>query len=201
MNAANPQAPAGRRPWRKAYLVVGGALLLGSLLAKLVAPAADGATFLVVCTVFWAIPLVFVGVRWLWRKLTYRVGVRLFLSYLLIGIAPFPLVAVLAAVAGYIAVGQYASVRFGETFDRWQEESCASRGKALAWGLTVVAPSTSGRSSRQAPRRRRVCPVSTCSRAPPAPQRSSLTLRSIRSCETSRSGCGSLRRARRSGPA
>jgi serine phosphatase RsbU (regulator of sigma subunit) len=58
--------------------------------------------------------LAFLAARWLWHKLTYRVGVRLFLSYLLIGLVPFPLLGGLAALAAFMVVGQYAAQRGGE---------------------------------------------------------------------------------------
>jgi len=49
----------------------------------------------------------------LWRRLTYRVGVRLFLSYLLLGVTPFLFGLAMAAIALYILAGQYTSVRVG----------------------------------------------------------------------------------------
>jgi len=63
-----------------------------------------------VLAVLTVVPLVFWGVRWVWRKLTYRVGVRLFVSYLVIGLTPFALFACLAFLVGYLLVGQYGTV-------------------------------------------------------------------------------------------
>ncbi|HPC82414.1 MAG TPA: SpoIIE family protein phosphatase [Thermoanaerobaculaceae bacterium] len=62
---------------------------------------------------------------WLWRVTTYRVGVRLFLSYLIIGVFPFVIMGCLGAVVGYMATGQYASVRFGTLLDRTYESLAA----------------------------------------------------------------------------
>ncbi len=50
-----------------------------------------------------------------WRRLTCRIAVRLFLSYLVIGVTPFLLAAALAFVTGYMLIGQYASARFRAT--------------------------------------------------------------------------------------
>jgi len=51
---------------------------------------------------------------WLWRKLTYRIWVRLFFSYLLIGVMPFLVLAILGSLALYMLMGQYTSVRWGD---------------------------------------------------------------------------------------
>ncbi|MEP0774299.1 MAG: PP2C family protein-serine/threonine phosphatase [Acidobacteriota bacterium] len=53
--------------------------------------------------------------RRIWRRLTYRIGVRLFLSYLVIGITPFLLMATLAFLLGYMLTGQYAAARLRST--------------------------------------------------------------------------------------
>jgi len=115
---------------RKRYLEALAAMALAAVIAKALAGESDLATLLAVLTALATTPLAFLVVRWLWRKLTYRVGVRLFLSYLLIGLAPFPLVGVLAAVAGSIAVGQYASVQFGVACERWREALVAAAHQA-----------------------------------------------------------------------
>jgi serine phosphatase RsbU (regulator of sigma subunit) len=72
-----------------------------------------------------------VALRWLWRRLTYRVGVRLFLSYLLIGLVPFPLLAILATVAGYMLVGQYGARAVGTVIDAEGERLAAHATAAL----------------------------------------------------------------------
>ncbi len=49
-----------------------------------------------------------------WRRLTYRIGVRLFLSYLLIGLSPFIFMSLIGVAALYMAMGQYTSVRWAD---------------------------------------------------------------------------------------
>ncbi len=69
----------------------------------------------------WLAFLLLLGARWLWRTLTYRVGVRLFISYLLIGLTPFAICGALALLSGYVFVGQCGAIRLGEEVER--EES------------------------------------------------------------------------------
>ncbi len=52
--------------------------------------------------------LLFFGLRWLFQKLLFRVGNRLMVSYLLIGVAPMLLVLLLAGVLVYLLTGQLA---------------------------------------------------------------------------------------------
>jgi serine phosphatase RsbU (regulator of sigma subunit) len=66
----------------------------------------------------WVLVTLTVGARRLWRRLTWAVWVRLVFSYTLIGITPIVLMAAMGAVAGYMGVGQYASVRFGAEIER-----------------------------------------------------------------------------------
>ena len=100
------------RWWRRATItvVVGAAWLI----ARGIDPEGDAAGILGVLAFLWLAVLALLGARWLWHKLTYRVGVRLFLSYLLIGLVPFPLLGGLAALAAYMVVGQYAAQGAGE---------------------------------------------------------------------------------------
>jgi serine phosphatase RsbU (regulator of sigma subunit) len=100
-----------RRRLRTVYLALLAALVLAAAAARLAAPGGDLAGLTVTVAVLWSLPAVFVGVRRLWRALTYRVGVRLFISYLLIGLTPIALAACLALVVGWAAVGQYAAGR------------------------------------------------------------------------------------------
>ena len=68
-----------------------------------------------VLALLWAAASAF-GLAWrIWRWMTYRVGVRLFISYVLLGILPFVFFAAFAAVGLYILAGQYTSVRFGSS--------------------------------------------------------------------------------------
>ncbi|MGZ6028672.1 MAG: PP2C family protein-serine/threonine phosphatase [Myxococcaceae bacterium] len=108
--AATRRAP-GRHPVRTGYLSILAALALSALVVGLAARGSEAAKLLFVFTCLAALPLAFWAVRWVWRKLTYRVGVRLFISYLLIGLTPIALFACLTLLVGYLLVGQYGTVR------------------------------------------------------------------------------------------
>jgi serine phosphatase RsbU (regulator of sigma subunit) len=100
------------RWWRRALItiVIGGAWLA----VRAVAPEGDAAGVLGVLAVLWLALLAFLAAHWLWHRLTYRVGVRLVLSYLLIGLVPFPLLGGLGALAAFMVIGQYAAQRGSE---------------------------------------------------------------------------------------
>ena len=127
---------------RKRPLVVA-AILLGAIAVEqaLAALAPDGVLHGVAAFVFVVASMVavFLSLRWLWRKATYRVGARLFWSYLLIGLVPFALVALLSSAALYMLVGQYASVRFGETLERC-DAALARLGEEAAKALDERGP-------------------------------------------------------------
>lgn len=59
-----------------------------------------------------------------WRWMTYRIGVRLFLSYLLVGVSPLLLAAAVLSFSSYVAIGQYTSVRFGSEIDALARHLC-----------------------------------------------------------------------------
>ena len=103
---------------RRVYLAVLAVLALAAVATHLAAPGGDAAGFATFVAVLWALPAVFVGVRLLWRRLTYRVGVRLFISYLLVGLTPIALAACLALVVGYALVGQFAATRVRAEMER-----------------------------------------------------------------------------------
>ena len=92
--------------------------------------------------------------RWLWRALTYRVGVRLFISYLLVGLTPIALAACLALVVGYALVGQYAATRVRGEMDGLGS-SLAGVARAvvaeLAAGRPEVARETAERGGKALP--------------------------------------------------
>lgn len=90
------------------------ALLVARVLTGWLAPGAAGATPLTVLLILWAIPSSVLLLVRAWRRLTYRIGVRLFLSYLLIGVMPFPLMLAALGLGGYLLAGQYTSVRYAE---------------------------------------------------------------------------------------
>lgn len=120
-----------RHPVWTGYLAVLGALVVAALVVGLAAPGSEAAQVLVVFAVVGAVPLVFSAMRSLWRRLTYRVGVRLFISYLLIGLTPFALFAGLALVVGYVLVGQYAATRVGNEMDRVSTAMAVRAGAAM----------------------------------------------------------------------
>jgi serine phosphatase RsbU (regulator of sigma subunit) len=78
-----------------------------------------------------------VAVRWLMRALFWRVGRRLFLSYLLIGLLPFFLFAILLLTIGYMIAGvmSHAALRGERQASLGQMES-----SALEYGLTGKKP-------------------------------------------------------------
>ncbi|HLJ73848.1 MAG TPA: SpoIIE family protein phosphatase [Thermoanaerobaculia bacterium] len=78
-----------------------------------------------------------VFVRWLMRALFWRVGRRLFLSYLMIGLLPFFLFAILLLTIGYMIAGvmSHAALRNERQASLGQMESAA-----LEYGLTGTKP-------------------------------------------------------------
>ena len=80
--------------------------------------------------VFIALSLYWIAlfVRWLMRALFWRVGRRLFLSYLLIGMLPFLLMAALFAALGYMVAGVMTHAAF-------RGERQATLGQMESWAL------------------------------------------------------------------
>jgi len=113
-----PRSVFSRHPVRSGYLAILGALVVAALVVSLAGPGTEAAQVLVVFAVVAAVPLAFSAMRSLWRRLTYRVGVRLFISYLLVGLTPFALFGGLALIVGYVLVGQYAATRVGKEMER-----------------------------------------------------------------------------------
>ncbi|MFZ5785083.1 MAG: SpoIIE family protein phosphatase [Acidobacteriota bacterium] len=111
-----PEGDRSRRLVRKLALTAAIAAAWG--LAQWLAPESTFASATGILLVIWLVLLGVSAARWLWRKLTYRVSVRLLLSYLLIGLVPFPLLGVLGYLAGYMLAGQYTAVRAGELIER-----------------------------------------------------------------------------------
>jgi serine phosphatase RsbU (regulator of sigma subunit) len=116
---------------RRVYVVCLGILAVAAVAMRLVLPGSDLAVLALVFTVFAAIPLVAWGVRWAWRRITYRVGVRLFISYLLIGVTPFALFATVAAIVGYVLVGQYTATRVRAEMQRLDSTMAAKASGAM----------------------------------------------------------------------
>ena len=78
-----------------------------------------------------------VAIRWTMRKLFWRVGRRLFLSYVLIGLLPFILMTILMLAVGYMIAGvmSHAALRGERQATLGQMESWA-----LEYGLTGKEP-------------------------------------------------------------
>lgn len=101
-------------------IITGTVVLVAFLTSRVLGEGAFSTASRVVLWV-WLSVITLVGCVWLWRRLTYRVGVRLFLSYLIVGVLPFLLLASLGAVMAFMAAGQYTSVRFGGLLGRSYE--------------------------------------------------------------------------------
>ena len=78
-----------------------------------------------------------VATRWMLRRLFWRVGRRLFLSYVLIGVMPFALFAILLLAIGYMIAGvmSHAALRGERQASIGQMESAV-----LEYGLTAKKP-------------------------------------------------------------
>lgn len=115
--AVAPHQPRWRRWLVRAW--VGGGAFAVALWAALaaVAPEASVTRGLLGGVKLWAIPTALGCALWLWRRLTYRISVRLFISYLLVGVTPIAVFALLGIVLGYAVVGQYTASRCGD--DLW----------------------------------------------------------------------------------
>ena len=137
MSTPTPVSARGRTRWlRIGYLAVAAGLVALAVVARLLRPDSDLATLALVVAILCALPLVGWAVRWTWRKLTYRVGVRLFISYLLIGLTPFTLFVGLALVLGYVLVGQYAGTRVGNEMQRLSD---SGHPPPASWTLTFIS--------------------------------------------------------------
>jgi len=110
---------------------VAAGLVALAVVARLLRPGSDLAILALVVAILCVLPLLAWAARWTWRKLTYRVGVRLFISYLLIGLTPFALFAGLVLVLGYVLVGQYAGRRVGNEMERLSGAMAARAGSAV----------------------------------------------------------------------
>ena len=69
---------------------------------------------LIIVLVMWSLPTMGWLIIWLWTRLTYRISVRLLISYLLIGVVPVPVILALLIGGGYILLGQYTSTALGD---------------------------------------------------------------------------------------
>ncbi|MGV8038543.1 MAG: PP2C family protein-serine/threonine phosphatase [Thermoanaerobaculaceae bacterium] len=134
-----PAGDPGRRRRLATLALITAVVVAVTLALQWLVPGTAPAILVTVVMVVWLLALGLAVLGWLWRVATYRVGVRLFLSYLIIGVLPFLIMACLGAVVGYMATGQYASVRFGTILDR-TDESLAELAEVAARAPSVEVP-------------------------------------------------------------
>ncbi len=116
------------------WLLPGIALIASAAVATAVLPGSGLAGLLIFFALLWLAAGALVLLVRLWRQVTYRVGVRLLISYLVIGVTPFVFAAAFAAAGLWILAGQYTSVRFGSELRRVRLQ--------LAWECGAVLDRT-----------------------------------------------------------
>ncbi len=100
------------------WWLAGAVGIVVTVAALAVAPESQFAEVVLVLSILWAIGTAgWVGWR-LWRWMTYRVGVRLFVTYLGVGVLPVLFAITFGLVGLYILMGQYTSVRLGSELYR-----------------------------------------------------------------------------------
>ncbi|MEO6486888.1 MAG: SpoIIE family protein phosphatase [Thermoanaerobaculia bacterium] len=146
MTVIDPQPPARSRAGRPALVIwaVSLAVIIGyEVFQRLIEriPGSGLITFAVFLAwaTFIGVSLygIAIAIRWLMRKLFWRVGRRLFLSYVLIGVLPFMLMTILLLAIGYMIAGvmSHAALRGERQASLGQMESWA-----LEYGLTGEKP-------------------------------------------------------------
>ena len=104
---------------RRWWWIGGAGLSVAAVVATAIASESVLAGLLLVFAAFWAAASLWIVTWRVWRWMTYRVGVRLFITYLLIGVLPLIFAMAFGAIGLYILMGQYTSVRVGSEFDRF----------------------------------------------------------------------------------
>jgi len=146
MTVIDPQPPARSRAGRPALVIwaVSLAVIIGyEVFQSLIKRIPGSGLFTFAVFLAWA---TFIGVslygiaitiRWLMRKLFWRVGRRLLLSYVLIGVLPFMLMTILLLAIAYMIAGvmSHAALRGERQASLGQMESWA-----LEYGLTGQRP-------------------------------------------------------------
>ena len=109
--------PASRWWW-----IAGAAIIAIFVVADSLAPGSQVTDILGVLVLLWALASVGWVIARVWRWMTYRVGVRLFITYMAVGVLPVLFAVAFAAVGLYILMGQYTSVRLGSELRsvRWE---------------------------------------------------------------------------------
>ncbi|MBK5260598.1 MAG: SpoIIE family protein phosphatase [Thermoanaerobaculia bacterium] len=148
MSIPEPQKPhssGGRRAlvlWAVSLAVIAAYAILDRRLPFLTDLGGVSFAVFIAWALFIAISLygITVAFRWLLRKLFWRVGRRLLLSYVMIGVLPFFLMTVLLLVVGYMIAGvmSHAALRGERQATLGQMESWA-----LEYGLTGEKPGSS----------------------------------------------------------
>jgi len=100
------------------WWIAGAVIFVTTVIAAAVAPESQIADVFFIIFLLWAIASVWVAAWWMWRRMTYRVGVRLFITYFLIGVLPLLFAAAFGGVGLYVLMGQYTSVRLGSELRR-----------------------------------------------------------------------------------
>ena len=108
---------AGRWWW-----IAGAVIIVVAVVAASVASESQIADVFFVLALLWALASLCWVIWRVWRWMTYRVGVRLFVTYMAVGVLPVLSAVAFAAVGLYILMGQYTSVRLGSELRsvRWE---------------------------------------------------------------------------------
>lgn len=101
------------------WWVAGAILMAVAAFATAVFPESEFAEVFFVFALLWGLASLVLVTWWVWRWMTYRVGVRLFFTFLLVGVLPLLFAAAFAGLGLYILMGQYTSVRIGSEFERF----------------------------------------------------------------------------------
>jgi HAMP domain-containing protein len=104
------------------WLIVGAVTIVVAAVVVAVNDESPVAGVFSVLVLVWILASLWLVLWFVWRWVTYRVGVRLFISYLMIGLLPILFGVAFAAVGLYIMMGQYTSVRFGSEMKRLRSE-------------------------------------------------------------------------------
>ena len=142
-DAAPPRAHTGRRTFVVWAIAVGAIIALTQVIPLLRRAHFSTGPFSILLFLTWCVAIAItlywmaVAVRWTMRKLFWRVGRRLFLSYVFVGVLPFFLMAILILVIAYMIAGvmSHAALRGERQATLGQMESWA-----LEYGLTGKRP-------------------------------------------------------------
>ncbi|MDX2435417.1 MAG: SpoIIE family protein phosphatase [Acidobacteriota bacterium] len=100
------------------WWIAGAVLIAVAAVTAGAASESQAAEVFFVLALLWALAAFFWVVWRVWQWMNYRVGVRLFVTYMAVGVLPVLFAAAFAAVGLYILMGQYTSVRLGSELRR-----------------------------------------------------------------------------------